>query len=728
MQPTQDSKPSRSNSFSLASHDSPPKKSLKRSKTAMDEQLFDSVRSNHKRHKSMKTYGSRTSPTVSKTSSARDIFNDMVTYASGAGKAMAMDEDQYLKRNDDKPNDLPAFEGGSSGSQSPDGRYETAQDHDAVTILKGTSRASLGKQYNKRSNTFIETTGSKRITTDSPKRSRSVNVREDIEFNTSQTDVWETQSKFEAAEEGESQDQDQHTKGQSDPKDAAITELVAMGFPVERAKVALNGSDTGVDISAAIAWLLDKSQTQPELPRSILPVSDTKRESSTRSECKAKRSKTNVDITNPANTSARRTKRSKSVIEEAGDFDFNSSQTDVWEPTSKAAVADIHESATASRSTRRGGDDGLVEGLKRKKKTRTLKDGESKAAIEQLEFVPVLPPGKEGDILEEFVSNAGPSILVDLNIPTALSASQKDEYESISVDETSQTQPVSTDLGLEAHDWTPIEREQSTLDTVSCNKNLTISSESMQATQIISSSPPPTLVSSSNRMPVQSPEDTRKALAAIKNGAMGPPNPRIKTKKGKGRKAKQRSKTIMGTGFEAQDTESDDDFIETPQAKTKTSRKPVSTVSIVSTQASDNSLATPAASLEKSVEETSTKSTIAVGFDPAELSEDEINANVAVDDEAQMEDSPACELPSIFLSGTAEVNKMSSAIAGKIASPVLHRSPITPRPEIAVFEIETPTSKARNGQHSPITGGKVPYRVGLSKRCRIAPLLRIVRK
>lgn len=36
--------------------------------------------------------------------------------------------------------------------------------------------------------------------------------------------------------------------------------------------------------------------------------------------------------------------------------------------------------------------------------------------------------------------------------------------------------------------------------------------------------------------------------------------------------------------------------------------------------------------------------------------------------------------------------------------------------------------KKRSDQHSPLQGGKVPYRVGLSKRTRIAPLLKMIRK
>jgi hypothetical protein len=42
----------------------------------------------------------------------------------------------------------------------------------------------------------------------------------------------------------------------------------------------------------------------------------------------------------------------------------------------------------------------------------------------------------------------------------------------------------------------------------------------------------------------------------------------------------------------------------------------------------------------------------------------------------------------------------------------------------------TPTKDAKKGaeQHSPLQNGRVPYRVGLSKRTRIAPLLKIIRK
>lgn len=54
----------------------------------------------------------------------------------------------------------------------------------------------------------------------------------------------------------------------------------------------------------------------------------------------------------------------------------------------------------------------------------------------------------------------------------------------------------------------------------------------------------------------------------------------------------------------------------------------------------------------------------------------------------------------------------------------------TPSPKQIIEELQTPKRPAKKGpdKHSPLNSGKVPYRVGLSKRARIEPLLRIVRK
>ncbi|KAI9716650.1 MAG: hypothetical protein M1812_005188 [Candelaria pacifica] len=55
----------------------------------------------------------------------------------------------------------------------------------------------------------------------------------------------------------------------------------------------------------------------------------------------------------------------------------------------------------------------------------------------------------------------------------------------------------------------------------------------------------------------------------------------------------------------------------------------------------------------------------------------------------------------------------------------------TPQKSAATSEVQTPkrtTSAKGPDKHSPLNSGKVPYRVGLSKRARIEPLLRIVKK
>jgi hypothetical protein len=44
--------------------------------------------------------------------------------------------------------------------------------------------------------------------------------------------------------------------------------------------------------------------------------------------------------------------------------------------------------------------------------------------------------------------------------------------------------------------------------------------------------------------------------------------------------------------------------------------------------------------------------------------------------------------------------------------------------------VQTPRKAPQKGpdKHSPLNSGKVPYRVGLSKRAKIEPLLRILKK
>ena len=73
-------------------------------------------------------------------------------------------------------------------------------------------------------------------------------------------------------------------------------------------------------------------------------------------------------------------------------------------------------------------------------------------------------------------------------------------------------------------------------------------------------------------------------------------------------------------------------------------------------------------------------------------------------------------------------------VPSKCTSPVLLENPTEPTPPTKpTIQPKTPPkaeTPARKGpdKHSPISNGKVTYRVGLSKRARIAPLLRIVRK
>lgn len=82
------------------------------------------------------------------------------------------------------------------------------------------------------------------------------------------------------------------------------------------------------------------------------------------------------------------------------------------------------------------------------------------------------------------------------------------------------------------------------------------------------------------------------------------------------------------------------------------------------------------------------------------------------------------DLPANILNET-NGNSMPSKLGVKPlpkTSPVeANAAPETPR------KSTTPTPKGPD-KHSPISSGKVAYRVGLSKRARIAPLLRIVRK
>jgi hypothetical protein len=52
------------------------------------------------------------------------------------------------------------------------------------------------------------------------------------------------------------------TKTSDDPRDTAITELVDMGFPADKAKQALAETDTGLDVQAAVGWLLNEAHRE----------------------------------------------------------------------------------------------------------------------------------------------------------------------------------------------------------------------------------------------------------------------------------------------------------------------------------------------------------------------------------------------------------------------------------------------------------------------------------
>ena len=94
------------------------------------------------------------------------------------------------------------------------------------------------------------------------------------------------------------------------------------------------------------------------------------------------------------------------------------------------------------------------------------------------------------------------------------------------------------------------------------------------------------------------------------------------------------------------------------------------------------------------------------------------------DDRAPVADDDFEDLPANILSET-HGNIIPSKLAAKplpeTSAVRANATPETPR------KSTTPAPKGPD-KHSPISSGKVAYRIGLSKRARIAPLLRIVRK
>ncbi|KAL1791787.1 hypothetical protein ACET3X_009538 [Alternaria dauci] len=77
--------------------------------------------------------------------------------------------------------------------------------------------------------------------------------------------------------------------------------------------------------------------------------------------------------------------------------------------------------------------------------------------------------------------------------------------------------------------------------------------------------------------------------------------------------------------------------------------------------------------------------------------------------------------------GAASKEKKQSTSAD-IADTTTANDPMPPSKPSPAAASATPEPKTKPATASPATTGKVPYRVGLSKRARIAPLLRIVKK
>ena len=98
-----------------------------------------------------------------------------------------------------------------------------------------------------------------------------------------------------------------------------------------------------------------------------------------------------------------------------------------------------------------------------------------------------------------------------------------------------------------------------------------------------------------------------------------------------------------------------------------------------------------------------------------------------IDAEASKENqTPAPPAPAPEAAPELPIEKPMVPSADQTPVPDAPNEPTNP-----LFQTPQPDTKLRkaSGAHSPISStGKVPYRVGLSKRARIAPLLKIVRK
>ena len=126
------------------------------------------------------------------------------------------------------------------------------------------------------------------------------------------------------------------------------------------------------------------------------------------------------------------------------------------------------------------------------------------------------------------------------------------------------------------------------------------------------------------------------------------------------------------------------------------------------------------ATAKKSRKKTKTKSTPTCNTDEQDGNNNDVAPAATEDDSEDL-------LPANPLNEITADNTTPSKPAAK-PSPE-EKSPVKPtRPPETPHRNTTPAPPKGPDKHSPISSGKVAYRVGLSKKARIAPLLRMVRK
>lgn len=85
-------------------------------------------------------------------------------------------------------------------------------------------------------------------------------------------------SKYEAPLEDDFPDETLPTSGH--PADKAVAEIVDMGFPVDKARLALEHTDTGLNVQAAIGWLLQQAHEEARNKSRARDMSQSSREDS----------------------------------------------------------------------------------------------------------------------------------------------------------------------------------------------------------------------------------------------------------------------------------------------------------------------------------------------------------------------------------------------------------------------------------------------------------------